>query len=187
MDLLEAIKSRRAVRTYTAKPVDAASLTALIDAAIEAPSAMNQQPWSFVVVRDRALLDRISMESKKHMLRTTPAGLAPQHFRDTLENSSFDIFYHAPALILIVGLADDVWTTIDCSLAAQNLMLAARAAGLGSCWIGFAQGWLATSAGKAALGLTPEQVAIAPIIIGHPVDEPAHTRRQPPRIRWIDG
>jgi nitroreductase len=187
MDFMEALQTRRAIRAYTEAPVDTASVTALIAAAIEAPSAMNQQPWSFVVVRNRDLLDRISIESKRHMLRTTPAGLAPHHFRAMLEDPTFDIFYHAPVLVVIVGIADDPWTTIDCALAAQNMMLAARAAGLGSCWIGFAQGWLATPEGKAALGLSADQIAVAPIIIGHPAAEPAHVPRQPPKVRWIDG
>ena len=70
MDLMETIYSRRAVREFTAEPVDDKALRQLIDAAVQAPSAVNQQPWSFFVVQDKALLARISREAKSHMLRT---------------------------------------------------------------------------------------------------------------------
>jgi nitroreductase len=61
MDLQEAIYSRRAVRAFTDEPVDEATLRRLIDAAIQAPSAVNQQPWTFTVVRNQAVLDAKKM------------------------------------------------------------------------------------------------------------------------------
>ena len=64
MNLKEAIYTRRSVRDFTADPVDEKTLTELIDAAIQAPSAVNQQPCSFCVVRDKALLTKISREAK---------------------------------------------------------------------------------------------------------------------------
>ena len=63
MDLKEAIYSHRAVRNFTAESIDKKTLRQLIDAAIQTPSAVNQQPWSFSVVRDKALLSRISREA----------------------------------------------------------------------------------------------------------------------------
>lgn len=100
MDLREAIYTRRAVREFTDAPVDEKILRQLIDAAIQAPSAVNEQPWSFCVVRDKAVLARISREAKAHMLKTTPAGLVSHHFREILSDPKFDIFYHAPTLIV---------------------------------------------------------------------------------------
>ena len=64
MDLKEAIYTRRSARDFTDKPVDEKTLRQLVDAAIQAPSAVNQQPWSFCVVRDRTLLVRISGEAR---------------------------------------------------------------------------------------------------------------------------
>lgn len=107
-------------------------LRQLVDAAIQAPGAVNQQPWLFTVVQDKALLARISREAKAHMLRTSAAALASHHFQSILENPEFDIFYHAPALIVISAAAGP-WIVEDCALAAENLMLAACAAGLGTC------------------------------------------------------
>lgn len=185
MELLEAIYSRRAIREFSAEEVEEAQLLTLIDAAVQAPSAMNQQPWSFCVVRDQELLTRISNEAKAHLLHSSAAGLVSHHFEEMLGNEAFHIFYHAPALILISASKEGAWTHIDCALAAQNLMLAARAAGLGTCWIGFAQGWLGTSEGKAALGLPPTCIPIAPIIVGHPMGPVPPIPRNQPEVRWI--
>lgn len=185
MDLREALYSRRAVREYTAEPVDEQTIRQLIDAAIQAPSAVNEQPWSFVVVREQALLDRISHDAKAHMLRTTPVGLLSHHFRDILSDPKFNLFYHAPVLILIASVTDSPWAVEDCALAAENLMLSARAAGLGTCWIGLAQKWLATPQGKAVLELPPDCLPVAPIIIGHPKAFPPAVPRNEPRIHWV--
>ncbi|MGD0532557.1 MAG: nitroreductase family protein [Methyloceanibacter sp.] len=68
MELLEAIKGRPAVRDYTGEDVAHAKLRELIDAAIHAPSAMNQQPWSFVIVKNQALLAEISGKAKAYLL-----------------------------------------------------------------------------------------------------------------------
>ena len=105
--------------------------------------------------------------------------------RDRLDDENYQIFYHAPALILISGTAPGQWVVEDCALAAENLMLAAYAEGLGSCWIGFAQGFLGTAQGKHALGLPTEWTPVAPIIVGHPKSAPAPVPRNEPVIRWI--
>src|SRR4249919_3162923 len=78
--------SSAAVREYTSEPVDRETLEFLVDAAIQAPSAVNQQPWSFAVVREQDVLDRISRESKRHMLGTLPAVAASDHFRKLLSD-----------------------------------------------------------------------------------------------------
>jgi nitroreductase len=185
MELVEAIHSRRAVRDYTPEPLGQPQLRALVEAAIQAPSAVNSQSWAFCIVTDQTLLQRVSDEAKKHLLRSTPAGLVSHHFEETLGNPAFHVLYHAPALILISATEEGPWSQINCALAAENLMLAARDTGLGSCWIGFAQTWLATPEGKAALGLPQSWVPVAPIIVGHPASLPPPVPRREPEIRWI--
>jgi len=185
MDLREAIYTRRATREYTAEPVAETTIRELIDAAIQAPSAVNQQPYSFCVVRDRAVLATISQEAKAHMVRTTPVGLMSHHFSQILNDPNFDILYHAPMLILISTVADLPWAVEDCALAAENLMLAARGAGLGSCWIGFAQSFLNTPEGKALLKLPAAYKPVAPIIVGRPTSPPPPVPRKTPDIRWV--
>ena len=184
MDVMDVIYARRSVREFTAKPVDEDTLRQLVDAAVQAPSAVNQQPWSFIVVRDKATLAAISREAKEHMLRTSPVA-ASQHFHAILTDPKFDIFYGAPALIVIAASVETNWAVEDCALAAENLMLAARARELGTCWIGFAQGWLATSDGKTALNIPTAYRPVAPIIVGHPKAFPAPIPRKEPEIRWI--
>jgi nitroreductase len=186
MELEQAISGRRAVREYTKEAVDEGTLRRLIGAAILAPSAVNEQPWTFTVVRDQAVLDRLSREAKAHMLETAdPKGRHSEHFRTMLGDPDFQIFYHAPALILISAASAGPWIVEDCSLAAENLMLAAYACGLGSCWIGFTQGYLNTPAGKELLGLPAASVPVAPIIVGHPKAKPAPIAHKDPEIRWV--
>jgi nitroreductase len=185
MDLEEAIYRRRAVRAFTDEPVNEATLRRLIDAAIQAPSAVNEQPWSFSVVRNKALLARISKEAKAHLLKTPPAVVPSHHIQELVNDPDFNIFYDAPALIVISSVTTSQWAVENCSLAAENLMLAACAAGLGTCWIGFAQIWLGTVEGKAAIQLPPGHLPVAPIIVGHPKTSPPPVPRKEPKIAWI--
>jgi nitroreductase len=133
------------------------------------------------------LLARISREAKTHVLKTTAAGLLShsRHFHEILNDPNFDIFYNAPALIVISAAEGGVWAVEDCALAAENLMLAARGLRLGTCWIGFAQSWLRTEDGRAALNLPPLTRPVAPIIVGHPKSVPPPVVRKEPRISWI--
>lgn len=184
MQLDEAISGRRSIREFTSQPVDETAIHRLIDAAVLAPSAMNEQPWAFAVVRDQALLGRISHGAKSYMLDHLPAAHADR-FKPRLSDPEFHIFYHAPVLILIAATAPGPWIIEDCALAAENLMCTAHAAGLGSCWIGFAQGFLNTAAGKSMAGFPEAWVPVAPIIVGHPKGSAAPAPRKPPDIRWI--
>ena len=185
MELDQAIHERRAVREYTPQSVDEATLRQLIEAATLAPSAVNEQPWLFTVIRDKALLARISAAGKAAALAAPLAGVPPHYLQEMLENPAFDILYHAPVLIVISSATEGRWAVENCALAAENLMLAARAFGLGTCWIGFAQAWINTPEGKAALGLPPDCLAVAPIIVGHPASFPPPVRREAPKINWI--
>ncbi len=185
MDLERAIYSRRAVREYTEENIGQPVLQRLIDAAIQAPSAVNAQPWLFSVVQDRAVLALISREAKTHLLAAPPQNLPLHRLHGLRDDPDFDIFHRAPVLIVIASATADGWAVENCSLAAQNLMLAAYAAGLGTCWIGLSQGWLATSAGKAALRLPDSCLPVAPIVVGRPKSQPPLVPRKEPQIRWI--
>ena len=185
MDLNEALSGRRTVREYTKEAVDEPTIRRLMDAAVHAPSAVNQQPWTFTVVRDQRVLDQISRDAKSHMLATMSAISHADHFRSRLIDPDFHIFYHAPVLILISAVAEGPWIVEDCALAAENLMLAAYAAGLGTGWIGFAQSFLNTSDWKNLLGLPAAWVPVAPIIIGHPKVAPPAVPRKEPEVRWV--
>jgi nitroreductase len=186
MDLKEAIYTRRSVREFDDRQVDDGTIRDLIDAAVQAPSAINQQGWSFCAVRDRELLGQISQKAKAYMLETLGADGSSHHLRQLLNDERFDIFYHAPLLIVIAEtVAETPWAVEDCALAAQNLMLAAHGAGLGSCWIGFSQAWLGTPEGKTALKLPLSYRPVAPIIVGYPKSKLAFVPRKDPEIRFL--
>ena len=187
MELLTAIHERRATREFETSEVSRSDLTRLIDAALWAPSAMNGQPWHFTVVTDKALLATISRDAKDWFLRHAPGGAGNEKLAAMLRNPDFQIFHHAPALIVISAPDDEKWSTENCALAAQNLMLAATELALGTCWIGLAEGWLNTPEGHRALKLLPRFRVVAPIIVGYPTRLSAAclVRRKSPDIVWI--
>jgi nitroreductase len=182
---MEAIFGRRSVRDYLPDPVPQEAIIRLIEAAIQAPSAINQQPWRFVVIRDRSLLEQISRDAKKHMLSAASTWRLPAHLSEKLADPAFNLFYHAPALIVIAAPSVGPWIVEDCALAAENLMLAAHGDGFGACWIGLAQSWLATPKGKDMIGLPQTHVPVAPIIVGIPKTPAPTVPRKPPEIHWV--
>ncbi len=117
MDTLEALLTRRAVREYTSQPVTEEQIETLLCAAMYAPSACNQQPWHFVVVTSREQLDAIA---------------AAHPFAQMLKQAPLSIIVCAD---LTLETCPGNWV-IDCSAAMENLLLAARALGLGSVWVG---------------------------------------------------
>ncbi len=186
MNVVEAIYARRAVRAYQPRMVDEPTLRLLLAAAVQAPSAMNQQPWLFSVVQDTAQLKRYSDRAKEMLLSATVADAKGAHYRGLLETPSFNIFYDAATLVVISVSARGPYSDADCWLAAENLMLAACDSGLGSCCIGFAVPVLNEPEVKAELGLGPSAVAIAPIILGYPATATANIARGAPNIvAWM--
>ena len=185
MNILQAIRERRAVRDYRPDPVSAGMIYQLMTSASWAPSAMNEQPWHFTVVTDTNLLDEMSTNSKAWLLQSVSAMPRAEHFRDMLSDENFHIFYHAPALIIISAPSQGQWAVEDCSLAAQNLMLAAANLGLGSCWIGFAQSWLNAPQAREQLNLSRENICVAPIVVGYPKAMPPSVPRKALTVTWV--
>jgi nitroreductase len=185
MNAIEAIYMRRSVREFTREPVDQSDVKDLIDAAVQAPNAMNRQGWRFIAVSSPTLLRRIAQKAKAEMLAQLERAPGANGLREQLADPAFDILYGAPLLVLIWTAGPDEMAVYDCCLAAENLMLAAAAKGLGSCWIGLAQAWLATPEAKSELRLGPGGRAVAPIILGHPARIPTPPDRAPARIHWF--
>jgi nitroreductase len=184
MDAIDAIYTRRAIRDFTAAAPPREEVDALIEAAIQAPNGMNRQPWAFVVAEGRELLAGWSARAKAHFAAVTPA-TALHGFHEHLAAPDFNIFYNAPVLVVICATDADLMSLKDCCLAAENLMLAAHDRGLGTCWIGFSEPWLASPEGRAAAGIPPGHVPVAPIILGRASSTPPRPHRNPPDIRWV--
>jgi nitroreductase len=185
MDILTAIHTRRAVRDYLDRPIAGEVLAALIDAAIWAPSGVNLQPWSFYVVEGRGALASFSAKAKAHIQRSAAEHPELTAVRGHLASPSFNIFYNAPALVLICATTPDEMALKDCCLAAENLMLAATAAGLGTCWIGFSEAWLATDEAKAELGIPAAYRPVAPVILGYPSGAPPAPARRAAEVHHV--
>ncbi len=193
--VLEAIHGRRAVRSYQPKPLDDATVKTLLDAAVQAPTAMHMEPWTFVVVQDRALLKRFSEAAKalladeairhRELLRAPGLSRSEEHLARMLSDPEFNIFYDAGTLIVICARPKGAFVTADCWLAAENLMLAAYGLGLGSCVIGFAVPLLNTPEARRELQIPADVLAVAPIIVGVPAGvTPAVPRKAPEILSW---
>jgi nitroreductase len=184
--LADAIHRRRAVRAYAATPIDEATLRALLEDAVHAPSAMNAQPWAFAVVQDRSTLRRWSDRAKAMLLAASGGDPKTSRYAVMLGSTDFNIFYDAGTLVVIGVDHVGPYTDADCWLAAANLMLSARARGLGTCPIGFAAGVLNSPDVKRELGFASEGRAVAPIIVGVPSADPPVVARNAPRITtWM--
>jgi nitroreductase len=184
MDLIEAIYGRRAVRSYINKDVPLGAIRGLIEAAIQAPSALNLQPWAFVLVQGRKRLADYSERAKLHFLEHFCPGSDPRgQMREKLTEAGFNIFYDAGTLIVVYAKPNGGQFGLgDCYLAAQNLMLAAHAAGLATCPIGFAQPWLDTDEVKSDLGVPSQYTAVIPLVLGYPAENPEKPERAQPEI-----
>ena len=198
ISVLDAIRARRSIRSFAADPVDAVNVHALLDAAVHAPTAMHAEPWLFAVIQDRAALKRYSDCAKSLLLNGTVHhdlhALSPTSpssgFLRAVSEPAFNIFYDAGTLILICGRSTNAFVAADCWLAAQNLMLAAPALGLGTCCIGSALAAVNTPAIKDDLGIPSDVTVFAAIIVGVPAG-PAPTasagRKEPLILSWKAG
>lgn len=187
MDLLHAIYHRRSVREYTDVPVHPAMIEDLIKAAIQAPSAINQQPWAFAVIRGRERLERYSERAKAHLLTTLPQLLELHQRAEALDSTTHNIFHHATTLVAICATPAPYHPEEDCLLAAQNFMLAAYGMGMGTCTIGFVRPWLNLPEIKAELGIAPDCSVVMPLVVGWPAAvPPAPPRHEPDIVCWHD-
>jgi len=180
MEVSEALRQRRSVRHYSDRPLDEATVNALLEAATLAPSAVNEQPWAFAVIQDKTLLKTYSDRAKKlsaSQLTSTHADL-----QKLLRDPDFNIFYDAGTLIVIYAKPVGQHPDWDCCLAAQNLMLAAADMGLGTCTIGFAWPLLEQADVKEQLHIAQEYRPVLPIIVGYPAEAIAAVPRRPPEI-----
>jgi len=188
LSALDAIFSRRSVRAYDRRKIDDATVRGLLDAAVAAPTAMHMEPWTFVVVQDEAMLKRFSDRAKASWVaeaakyRDLHAPPAAGGFAARLADPSFSIFYDAGTLIVICAKAMGPFVVADCWLAAENIMLAACALGLGTCCIGSAVPALNTPEAKAELHIPAEVTAVVPIVVGIPAGGAVEVPRKDPEI-----
>ncbi len=163
MDAMQGLFSRRSIRKYTAEPVSDQTVRELFEAAMSAPSAGNQQPWHFIVISDRTLLDRIpSFHPHSLMCREAPIAI---------------LVCGDPSLEKHVGY----WIQ-DCSAATENLLVAIHAKGLAGVWVGVYPREERVTAFRELLNIPDHVVPFALIPVGHPAEQ------KPPRPdRYNEG
>lgn len=186
MEIEDAIYHRRAVRDYTDRAVEPAKIERLLAAAIQAPSAMNQQPWAFGVFCGRERLRGYSERAKAHLLATLSPVFETHPRSQLYADPEYKTFHNAGTLIVIYATHGRLHPEEDCCLAAQNLMLAAHGLGLGTCPIGFARSWLNLPEIKRELDIAPDFTAVFPLVAGYPAGKPppAPARRAPVILSW---
>lgn len=165
---IENIMTRSSVRTYTAELVDSADVITLLKAGMAAPTAMNRQPWVFVVITDAARRAAMAAELPYCKMAAT-----------------------APLLIAVCGDkakfiedAPEYWVQ-DCSAATENILLAAHAIGLGAVWTGVYPVQDRVEMVSKALGLPEGIIPLNIICIGHPdSDNPAKDKWDPAKVHY---
>jgi len=169
MDAMDAILSRRSIRKYTTEPVPEKLINELLEAAMSAPSSSNGQPWHFVVIDDRRILNEIpKFHPYSNMLREASAAIAVCGDLQ-LERSK------------------GCWVE-DCSAATENILIAAHAQGLGAVWLGIHRREERVAGIRQLLGLPDHILPLCLVSIGYPAEKkPRENRYNPSRIhhnRW---
>lgn len=158
MDALSCIMSRRSIREFEPHSLSPDDVDAILRAAMAAPSAGNQQPWRFVALNERAVLDAAAETTPYgKMLRTAPFALVVA--ADTRE------LKHA-----------GMWQQ-DCSAAVENALLAVNALGLGAVWLGYWPKMERVTPLKELLGMPEGVEPLAVLAIGHPAEEKPPAQR----------
>ena len=187
MEAIEAIMTRRSVRRFEHRQIPDAVLEKIIRAGTYAPSGLALQPWAFVIVHDKTFLHRVSEYCKPillSLLKNSHDGMSDA-FRALVASPGYSIFYQAPTVILLIGKTDSRFRDIDCSLCAENMMLAAHAMGIGSCWVGSAGVAFDNRELLAGFRIPPGFSPVATIAFGYPAELPEVHDKIVPNVTWV--
>jgi nitroreductase len=169
-EAMKTLYERRSIRRYQCKQITREELDAVVRAGVCAPSGKNGQSAIIVAVQDKATRDELS--------KLNAAVLGTQS----------DPFYGAPTVLIVLADANSPYAVEDGSLVLGNLMNAAKAIGLGSCWINRAKEVFASDAGKALLkkwGVEGDWIGIGHCILGYPDEEPAMKTRKENYVTYV--
>ena len=151
-DTLKTIFSRKSVRVYQDKPISKEDLELLVKAGMAAPSGADTRSWAFVIIQDRKTLDSLAERLKYgKMLRKAPAAIA---------------VCAKPKESLFEG--DEYWM-FDCSVASENILLAAESIGLGGVWVSLYPNQERIRHSKEILQLPPDVEGLSIISLGYPL------------------
>ena len=129
--VIDNILTRRAIRKFTTQQVSATQLDTITKCAVFAPSALNKQPWEIRIVQNADILVEINNRFLEYAKGKTLSGSASR-----ASEPGFSVFHGAPTLIIIGKDKSNDFSSIDCGIITQNILLSAHALGLGTCPIG---------------------------------------------------
>jgi nitroreductase len=173
LETLEAILSRRSTRSYTTDPVEAEKLQQILEAGRYAPSGGNNQTCHFLVVQNSEVLKKLATlaESAFAKMEITPETYSSLKSSILQSKKGGYVFhYHAPILIIVANQKNYSNNIADCAVAVENMMVAANALDLGSCWINQIH-WLTDDAEilkyLRELGLKENERVYASMVVGY--------------------
>lgn len=190
--VLEAIENRRSVRSYKPEPIPRDILNTIIEAGDMAPTGRNRQPWRFVVVEDpefRRKLLLITLPKYQAVMERWKE-MSPKLYELVKKSSRFapedPVYFSAPVILFVIGTEKSQTRITDCSLASQNIMLAAHSLGIGSCMVWFGRlGLTNVPEVVEALELKEGETLNEPIVLGYPDHYPDPPPKKPPVVKWI--
>lgn len=153
--MIDCIMSRKSVRKFDSRTVSAETIETILKAGMAAPSAMNKQPWKFVVVQDKQMLKTIADSMPN--IRTATAPMA--------------IIVCGDMSKTLDGVAREFWVQ-DCSAATQNILLAAHSMGLGAVWNGLYPDLPRCKFISNLLQMDNRYIPICVVPIGYPAENP---------------
>jgi len=191
MKILEIIKSRRSVREYLPMQVSNKVLFRILEAARWAPSAHNAQPWRFVTIRDAALKRKLAEAMANRWDKDMRKDNVPPEEREKLVKTSIERFTRAPIVIVACLTMEDmdkypdkrrqkieyVMAVQSFAAAIENMLLAAHAEGLSSCW--FCAPLFCPDTVRKILNISNHVDPQALITIGYPIEKPNPPPRKP--------
>ncbi len=197
MEAMEAILTRRSTRNYRPDPVEREKLDAILEAGRQAPSGGNNQTCHFLVIRNRGVLRELARMAERAFAAMEVTGdtyASTRHAIEASKKGGYGFCYNAPVLILAANRRDYGNNIADCACAIENMMVAANALDLGSCWINQLK-WLNEEPEivryLSGLGMKADERVWGAVIIGYPATEsglPARHRmpQKGNEVTWID-
>lgn len=195
-DIFETIMHRRSIRRFEANQIEEAALQQIIQAGLYAPSAGGRQGVIFAVCQDSVMNERLGKIKRANSnFRMSTATSFISHEQPSIVDDAnlTNAFYDAPTVISMFAPKNFLFSAEDCAAAAENMMLAADALGIGSCYIG--QGWTAFADpyGQKVLqqwNIPTDHYAIMQLLLGYPREgdkHPAPKPRKEGRVIRIGG
>ena len=179
---IKTIKERRAIRAFQDKPIEKEKINEIIECGLWAPSARNKQSWKFIVVADKDLIKEMGKRVQEKVIDNPRYSFVKERAQ-TKEDA---IFYSAPVVVFILGDKSNKWSTIDCSLAVQNMMLAAHSLGIGSCPIGMARFVVDEKDFVERLGFSDDCEIVLTLAFGYADENPEPKDRKKDVVTWVE-